>query len=216
MIRQHNPETIPQVPATQTARWQRAADRFARYGWAILFVAVTVALLGGGVSAAVWHPGSDNVQVEVPCANPPCFGGGGMPGLRDLPFVVAMLGYLLAIVFGVPSLLAGLWDVLHGRWAVGTRWFLPFIGPVLFFIGTEIVPHLLNPCFWALEWSGKRLSEVYCAYNLEWGADLTDRWHLLDHTLVGTLPMAILYWWALHRWRPSIIRFRSSPSPRST
>jgi hypothetical protein len=174
----------------------------------ILLVAVMLALLGGAVSAAVWQPGSDNVQGEVPCENPPCFGGGAMPGLHDLPVVVVMLGYVFTIVLGVPSLGIGVWDVLHGRWAAGGWRFLPLLGPVLFFVGTEIVPHLLNPCVWALAVGGKRLPELYCAYHPEWGVDVADRWHLLSHTVVGAIPMAALYWLALRTWRPDIVRFR--------
>ncbi len=88
------------------------------------------------------------------------------------------------------------------------RRLLAFVGPVLFFAGTEIVPHLLNPCHWALTLGGTRLPEFYCAYSPEWGADLADRWHLLDHTLVGAVPMAALYWLALRRWRPAVARLR--------
>ena len=202
----HAPEGEP-VGATAAAGWQRAADRLARSGWLVLLVAVAVALVGGTISAVTWEPRAPDAQVEVDeCPNPPCFGGGGMPGLRDLPMAIAILGYLLAIVLGLPSLLAGLWDALRGRWAMGGRRRLAFVGPVLFVVGTEIVPHLLNPCFWALALGGTRWPEFYCAYSPEWGVDLADRWHLLDHTLVGALPMAALYWWALRRWRPDVAR----------
>lgn len=201
------------TPTTQT-RWQRWADRLARYGWLVLLVAVAVALVGGTVYAATWEPRASDAQVAVPgwdaCPNPPCFdfGGEGLPGLRDLPVTVSILGYLLAIALGLPSLLAGVWDALRSRWAAGGRRLLAFVGPALLFVGTEIVPHLLNPCFWALTLGGARLPELYCAYSPEWGADLADRWHLLHHALVGALPLAALYWWALRRWRPDIARAR--------
>ena len=204
--RQMSPTEGEQVVATASARWHRAADRLARYAWLILLVAVALALAGGAVDAATWQPRTPDAQVEVGCENPPCSGGGGMPGLRELPTVVPILGYLLAIVLGVPSLLAGAWDVLRGRWGVGGRRLLAFAGPVLFLVGTEIVPHLLNPCFFALQLGDTRLPEFYCAYDPEWGVDLADRWHLLDHTLVGALPMAALYRLALRRWRPNIAR----------
>ena len=122
--------------------------------------------------------------------------------------IVPLLAYLLAILLGLPSLLAGAWDFLRARWGAGGRRVLAFVGPVLFFVGTEIVPHLLNPCLLALEFAGKRLPEFYCAYSPEWGADLTDRWHVLEHTLLGAVPMAALYWLALRWWRPDIARFR--------
>ncbi len=85
---------------------------------------------------------------------------------------------------------------------------LAFVGPVLFFLGTEIVPHLLNACFWAWQLGGKRLPEFYCVYNPAWGTDVADRWHLLNHTLVGAIPMAALYWLALRKWRPAMLRLR--------
>ena len=208
---------IDTVKVRWSARWQRAADRLARYAWVLLLVSVTVGLISGVVVAAVWQPEIDPAPSSgVVCPDPPCFGGGGLPGLESLPFVVTMLGYLFAIVLGVPSLLAGVWDVLHGRWAVGGRRFLPFLGPVLFFVGTEIIPHLVNPCIWAFLWNGTLLSEFYCAYDAACGTDLADRWHLLQHTLVGALPLATLYWWALRRWHPQVARLRNPPSPAFT
>ena len=62
---------------------------------------------------------------------------------------------------------------------------LVFIGPVPFLVGTEIVPHLLNPCLFALESGGKRLPDM-CDYG-EWGTDFAAKFHLLDHTLVGAM-----------------------------
>ena len=130
--------------------------------------------------------------------------------------VVPILGYLFAIVFGVPSLLAGARELLHGRWAAGGRKLLPFLGPVLFFVGTELIPHLVNPCIWAFLWNGTRLPNVYCAYDPAWGADLADRWHLLQHTLLGALPLALLYGWVLRRWYPQVAWLRKPPSPAVT
>ncbi|MDQ4077291.1 MAG: hypothetical protein M3220_13715 [Chloroflexota bacterium] len=183
-------------------------DRLAQYAWLILLVAVALAMVGGVTSAAIWQPSVDYVPAEMECENPPCFGGGGMPSLRDLPIVIPVLGYLLAIVLGLPSLLASIWDLLRGHWAAGGRRLLTFAGPVLFFVGTEIIPHLVNPCYFAWTLAGQRLPEFYCAYSPEWGADFAARWHLLAHTLIGAIPMAVLYWLALRKWRPSILRFR--------
>ncbi len=207
---------IDVVKVARSARWQRAADRLARYGSVLLLSAVVVGLIGGVVVAAVWQPHTNAVPGRDACPNPPCFGLDGLPGLESLPFVVTMLGYLFAIVLGVPSLLAGVWDVLQRRWAAGGRKFLPFLGPVLFLVGTEIIPHLLNPCFWALQLSGTRLPEFYCAYDPEWGTDLADRWHLLQHTLVGALPLGTLYWLVLRRWYPQVASLRNPSSPAFT
>ena len=159
-------------------------------------------LIAGAVYAAGWLPASSEAPVAVDCPAPPCFGGGGLPGPSALPTIVPLLAYLLAIVLGVPSLLAGAWDLLRGRWPAGGRRLLAFVGPVLFLVGTEVNPHLLNPCLLALRLGAARLPAFYCAYSPEWGADMTDRWHVLEHTLLGAVPLAALYGWALRRWAP--------------
>ena len=198
------------VEATPSTGRQRVAERLARYALLILLGSVAIALVGGAVIAVAAPPGAREVQVVDECPDPPCFGGGGLPSVSDLPWILSTLGYGLAILLGLPSLLAGAWDLLRARWAAGGRRLLAFVGPVLFFVGTEIVPHLLNPCYFALALAGKRLPEFYCDYSPEGGADLADRWHLLDHTLVGAIPLAALYWLALRRWRPAIARLRSA------
>ena len=196
--------------APPPARWQRWADRLARYGWLVLVAAVAVALIGGVIAAATWQPGGAPPPPPVAeCANPPCFGGGGLPSARDLPLILPLLGYLLAIVLGVPGLLAGAYDLLRGRPVAGSRRLLAFVGPLLVLIGMEIVPHIVNPC--ALSWLlGHRWLPGICAYNPDWGGDFADRWHALDHALVGALPLAALYTLALRRWRPDV----DLPAPR--
>lgn len=167
-----------------------------------------------GLRGDVAAPRAPAAEVAVPgrdaCPAPPCFDvrGEGLPGVRDLLAIIPILGYLLAIVAGLPSLLAGAWDVLRGRGNAGGRRLLAFTGPAVLLAGAETVPHLLNPCFWALALGGTRLPELYCAYNSEWGADSADRWHPLWHALTGALPVAILYWLALRRWRPEVARIR--------
>ncbi len=177
----------------QSARWQQVADRLARYAWLILLVSIAVGLAGGAVVAAMWQ--SNESAGAMPG-----------PGLRDFPMIVSMLGYLLVILLGLPSLLASAWDFLRGRWTAGGRRMIVIVGPVLFLAGTEIVPHLLNPCFFALELAGEKLPQM-CDYG-EWGTDFAARWHLLDHTLVGAIPFAALYWRALCKWRPDVVRSR--------
>jgi hypothetical protein len=195
-----------QYNKTTSARWQRVADRLAWYAWLVLLLSITTGLIGGLIAAVdvIWQP-TETVQVVDECASPPCFGGGGMPGLQDLPWVLPMLGYALVILLGAPSLLAAVWDFLRGRWGAAGRRTLPFVGPLLFLVGTEIVPHLLNPCFLVLELGGMRFPGM-CEYG-ELGADFAGRWHLLDHTLVGAIPFAALYWLALRKWRPDVGRF---------
>ncbi len=194
--------------STTSARWQRTADRLARYAWVILLVSIALALIGGAVSTVAWQPSSSDAQTQVDaCESPPCFGGDGLPGAQDAPWMISMLGYGLAILLGVPSLLAGSWDVLRGRTVAAARRVLVFVGPLLVFILIEILPHLLNPCTIPYELGSRNLLGI-CETNPEWGADVASWFHLLDHALVGALPLTVLYWLALRRWRPDVARLR--------
>jgi hypothetical protein len=145
-----------QYNKTTSARWQRVADWLARYAWLVLLLSITIGLIGGLIAAVdvIWQP-TETMQVVDECASPPCFGGRGMPGLQDLPWVLPMLGYALVILLGAPSLLAAVWDFLRGRWGAAGRRTLPFVGPLLFLVGTEIVPHLLNPAFSRSNWAAR-------------------------------------------------------------
>ncbi len=130
----------------------------------------------------------------------------GLPGIQDLPVVIPVLGYLLAIALGLPSLLTGTGDCLRGRWAVGSSRLLPFIGPVLILVGVEIVPHVVSPCTLAQVLGSDELPGI--CERAEHGVDIKDRWHALDHALVGALPLAALYWLALRTWRSALARLR--------
>ena len=183
--------------------WQRTADRLAWWGWRVLLLTVGFALLSSIFYAVTEQAGTPEFQPQASeCLNPPCFGDGTLPSVYDLPVVLSFLGYGLVILLGIPSLFVGSWDLLHGRWRVGGRRLVAFAGPVLVFIGMEIIPHLVNPC--GISWLlGQRWLPGICEYNPEWGGDFVGRWHLLNHTLVGALPLALLYGWLTGRWRPS-------------
>ncbi|HEV2126681.1 MAG TPA: hypothetical protein VGW38_28305 [Chloroflexota bacterium] len=186
----------------RSSRWRRVATRLARIGWLVLLVSVALMVLGSAV-VAVLNPDTEAPTAEsTECDDPPCFGGGGLPGLVDLPTVVSFVGYSVAILLGVPSAVVGLWSVLRGQWRLGVAWLLTFVGPVLFIVGTELVPHVVNPCF-AAEVAGEKLPS-YCE-RTESGADISGRVHALHHGLVGAVPMAVLYTWALRRWRPDVV-----------
>ncbi len=188
-----------------SSRWQRIAARLARVGWLALLASVAIMILGSAV-VAVWNPDTDAPQAETAeCEDPPCFGGGGMPGVGDFPTVVSFLGYSVAILLGVPSALLAAWSLLRGQWRVGLAWLLPFVGPGLFIVGTELVPHVVNPCF-AAELTRGELPG-YCEQT-ESGADISGRAHALHHAVVGALSMLVLYTWALRRWRPHVLRKR--------
>ena len=160
------------------------------------------------MAVAVW--GSDTAApapAAEECPDPPCFGGGGLPGPSDIPVVVPFLGYGLAVALGLLSALAGGWDLLRGRWAAGGRRLLAFAGPVLVLAGTELVPHLASPCLPAA--LGADWLPPGCERTAQ-GVDVAGRWHALDHALVGALPMAALYRLALRRWRPDVARRRAA------
>ncbi len=113
--------------------------------------------------------------------------------------------YGLAILLGAPSALVGVWSVVRGRGTVGLGRLLAFVGPVLLLAGTEIVPHVINPCL-AAEVTNNDLPG-FCEQT-ESGADISGRVHALHHAIVGALPMAALYSWTLRRWRPDVIKHR--------
>lgn len=181
--------------------WQHLADRLGRTGYVILLVSVAFALLGGAV-AAVWNPDTDPPAEATECTDPPCFGGGGMPGAADVPTVLPFLGYVLAMVLGVPGAMAGVWSLAHRQWAEGLRRVLLFAGPLIVVIGTEIVPHVVNPCLVA-DLAKDQLPR-FCG-RTESGADIADRGHALHHAIVGALPMVVGYRWALRRWNPAVL-----------
>lgn len=182
--------------------WHLMVDRLARIAWIVLLISVAIAIVGGAVVAA-WNPETSPPPAEATeCEDPPCFGGGGMPGPENLPIVIPFLGYSLAILLGVPNAVAGAWGLVRGRWRQGFQGLLIFVGPVVFLIGMEIVPHVINPCLVA-DVAGDQLPR-FCG-RTESGADIADRGHALHHALVGAVPMAMLYRWALRRWRPDVL-----------
>lgn len=174
---------------------RQGVDRLARYAWRILLFSIAVGLLGGSL-VALFPPAGETESRG--------------PGPENAPMIISTLGYLLAVLLGVPSLLAGIWDLLRGWTAGAGPRLLVFFGPVLFLAGTEIVPHLLNPCA-ALELAGRRFPDM-CDYG-DWGADFAARWHLLDHTLVGAVPFALIYRRALCRWRADVVSRAQASTP---
>jgi hypothetical protein len=116
--------------------------------------------------------------------------------------VVPFVGYGLALLLGVPSGIAGGWSLVRGRWSAGFRRLLILVGPILFIVGMEVVPHIVNPCL-AADLAGDTFPR-FCG-RTESGADIAERGHALYHALVGALPMVLLYRWALRRWRPDLL-----------
>jgi hypothetical protein len=189
----------------RSSRWQRMAVRFARLGWLVLVISVGMALLGGVVVAA-WNPDTEAPPPEAPgCTDPPCFGSDDLPALESLPSVLPFLGYGLALLLGVPSAIGGIWSLVRGCWSDGFRSLVVLLGPLLFVVGMEIVPHVVNPCV-AADLAGEHVPR-FCE-RTESGLDLTSRLHTLDHALAGALPMVLLYRSALRHWRPDVLTQR--------
>lgn len=181
---------------------QRLAHVAARVGWRVLLAAIAIGLVAGVVEPFVWQPGpvdSAFVGNEGQCAGgrqPPCF---DLPDISSLPpALVPMLLYVLAVLLflalSLPSLVAGAWDASHGRRRSAGRAILTFAGPMLVFIGTEIVPHAVValPC--------GVLDPDFCS-----------RFHQLEHVMFGLVPMTLLYGAALLRWSPGVITAAASP-----
>ena len=183
--------------------WLQTTNRLARLGWVVLLISVAFMIVGSA-AVAVWNPDTEAPPAKTTaCENPPCFGGGGMPSVADLPTVLAFAGYGLAVLLGVPGSLLGMGRVLRGRWRQGLPGLLVVAGPLLFVAGTELVPHVVNPCF-AADLTRNELPG-FCE-RTESGADIGARVHALHHAVVGALPMAVLYTWALRRWQPDVAR----------
>jgi hypothetical protein len=169
----------------------------------LLLLTVGFALLSSIFYAVTGQAGTPEVQPQAAeCLNPPCFGDGTLPSAYDLSVVLSFLGYGLVILLGIPSLVVGTWDLLQGRWRVAGLRLAAFVGPVLIFIGMEIIPHLVNPC--GISWLlGERWLPNICEYNPEWGGDYVGKWHLMNHTLMGAVPLTLLYGRLTGCWRPS-------------
>jgi hypothetical protein len=81
------------------------------------------------------------------------------------------------------------------------------VGPVLVLLGGEVVPHVLNPCVPCNLWGAPPPS--FCVRTAE-GFDVPDRWHALDHAVVGFLPLSLLIAWSIKRLNKSL--YPATPS----
>ena len=169
-------------------------ERLARWSVRTVLVAGVLAVIGGAVSAALWRPDPARTAPPDSCPDPPCFGGGGLPGVESLPAVapVALLG--VAVLLGGLSLLLGLLAALRGRGRAQLMLsVVALVGALLVLIGGEVLPHLLSPCAPAQLWNAPAPS--LCVRSPH-GLDVPERWHALNHAVVGFLPLSLaLNWW---------------------
>jgi hypothetical protein len=116
---------------------------------------------------------------------------------------IPLLGFLLAVALGLPGLFAGAAALRRRDRRRGLRNLLFFLGPLAVLLGTEVVPHLLNPCLLS-EAFGRTLDLRFCeriTYREGFGGkgalavtfDVRDRWHFLHHALAGAVPLAFAY-----------------------
>lgn len=164
-------------------------ERLGGHGWRILWLSVAVSLVSGVVYAVISDPG-------------------------DLPTIIPTLGFLASIALGVPGLVSGLRSLIKGERNVAGPRILMFVGPLVVFVGIELVPHLLNPCLLA-DANGPEDSS-FCktvVHRAGFGGrgalvedvDVNDRFHLLHHSVVGAIPMTLLYRQALRRWHAAVL-----------
>lgn len=179
------------------------SDSMARAGVTLVGAAAAAGLLGGALLAVLGEVGGSDNGPAPPgpeaCPNPPCLPE-SWPPLSALPAALPLL------LLGLAALAAGVTVVLGAERALrgsprplGTG-ALVLSGTLLVTIGTEIVPHLVNPCL---------VSQTpgLCAHGTE-GADLAGRFHTLWHAAVGTLPLTVALWGLLRRWRPEALPAR--------
>lgn len=189
-----------------------SVERLGAWGWRVILVSAFLYLAGAGFSAVTWQP-QDQVQSGPPetgqgaCPDPPCFDPGGLPRARDLPVVLPLLGFLAAILLGVAGFINWLLSQARRRPEQGQGAWLFFFGPLLVFVGTELLPHLLSPCTVAL--LGESVEPPAICTRTQNGIDVRDQWHALSHSLTGALPMTGLYWLSLRKWRPEALRARA-------
>lgn len=188
------PDASQRAVAPPAARWQRGTDRLARYAWRLLLLALALGLLGG-VASAIEGPTSmaeTAVMEEERCPAPPCFDLDiDLSRVRasTIPGMLQLVGFVVALLLSVPSLLAGGWDLLRGRWAPAGRRLLAFAGPALVLLGTELLPHALACPL--LPWT--------CEQHPRHGLSIAGQWHQLDHMLFGAVPLIALYGWVRRR-----------------
>ena len=196
-------------PAPLAEVRQRAGAAFlVALGLRVVSAVAAFGVLAGLVGSALWEPGTpaDPTPAGDVCTDPPC-PPESLPGVRDLPLLVAPLGFLLAALLGGSALLLSL--LSEGRWRRRRRALLPVFGPVVVLVAMEVVPHLVNPCLVA-----GALGDLPagCARTVH-GVDVHDRWHARHHAVVGGVPAALGYAALLRRRRPELFARSDDSSP---
>ena len=109
------------------------------------------------------------------------------------PYEIQAIALMLVLILSLPGLLEGAWNCIRGRWAQGSRRLLVFFGLLVVVPGIEGASHPLIP-YGTAPWPCQ-------------GGYIYERWHQLHHTFVAGVPLALLYWFALRKWQPSVAWF---------
>jgi hypothetical protein len=184
-------------PQSQGVDWQRKAPDLARLGWRTLLFTVALALVAGLV-----YPASRTSIPEDPllqsfdCPAPPCFPATPFSTLGDILVKLPPFGYAAALLLCLPALFVAARNLLAGREQLVRPGLTAFFGTLAVLVGTDILPHVVNPC---LEY-GPELAGLCGEFAGRW--DVQARWHTLLHTLLGALPLTLLFAWVSGRLRP--------------
>ena len=163
-------------------------DRLACYAWWILLLALGFGLVTGTAVTILGRPGMGEFLLHIQ---------------------IQTMGFFLALVLSLPSLVAGLWDGARGQWRAGVRRLLAVAGPVLIVLSDAIGSHLLVPCgvTRSLGWGTPDWGPSPCGAlaPTALGYEVFERIHQLHHTLLAGVPIAAFYWLALRRWHPAVL-----------
>ncbi len=146
-------------------RWQHWLEYFARLSWLIVAVAVVFGLVAGTITAAT-GVGDERGSWPSPGYRPPLF------------FVIANGLYVAAILLSLPSLIAALPALGARHWRTGLTRLLHGLAPAVVYAGFFLGSHYVG-CT-GVRW----LCE---------GEVFTGRVHLLHHTTVAALPLALIF-----------------------
>jgi hypothetical protein len=123
-------------------------------------------------------------------------------------FLVLTGAYLVAMILSVPDFLVGAGMLVSGNPSGGVRRLLPLLGAFAVAFGFMLLSHSLIPCSTDTElplplWPPNNLTPWLCEYG-----GIREEYHIVHHTLVGTIPVLALYWLALRLWHPAVAKVR--------
>lgn len=119
----------------------------------------------------------------------------GVERAADLPVLPTVL-VVLALVLAVVA--AGMALADDRARPVVARCALLVAGPIVLLVGSEVVPHVVSPC-----WAGD--VPQLCEPDGHGGHDYARTVHPFGHALLGWVPLTIVYVVALRRGWPAVV-----------